>query len=131
MIFSDTGTMAIWYNRVSSDDKIIFAGLNVKRKKQVFRILIFAFLILISFSPAYFQRDGMGNVSSVSPNMILENSEKRSPEDLTLDPPDQSKGEFSALLGHLVPVEVYPLKSVFSHLFHAPVFGPKTSILRC
>ena len=63
--------------------------------------------------------------------MILENSENRSPEDLILDPPDQSKGMFSALLGNLIHREVYPFKSIISYLFHAPVFGPKTSILRC
>jgi len=113
-----------------TNDENIFAGLNV-RENQRFRILTFVLLILTSFCPAYFQRDGMGNVSSVSPNMILENSENGSPEDLILDPPDQSKGMFSALLGNLIHLEVYPSKSIISYLFHAPVFGPKTSILRC
>jgi hypothetical protein len=103
----------------------------VKRKNQRFRILIFVLLMLTSFCPPYSQRDGMGSVSSDLPNMILENSENGSPKDLILDPPDQSKGMLSALIGNLIHLEVYPLKSVISHFFHAPVFGPKTSILRC
>jgi len=103
----------------------------VERNYQRFRILIFVLLMLTSFCPPYSQRDGMGNVPSDSPNMILENSENGNPEDLILDPPDQSKGMFSALLGNLIHLEVYPFKSVISHFFHAPVFGPKTSILRC
>jgi hypothetical protein len=95
------------------------------------RILIFLLLILTSFCPVYFQGNGIGDVSSVSPDMILGNSENESPEDLMLEPPDQSKGISSALPGNLIHREVYPFKSIFSYLFHAPVFGPKTAILRC
>ncbi len=95
------------------------------------RILIFLLLSLTSFCPVYFQGNGIGDVSSVSPNMILGNSENEGREDLMLDPPDHSKGISSALLGNLIHLEVYPFKSIFSCLFHAPVFGPKISILRC
>ncbi len=73
----------------------------------------------------------MGDASSISSNMILGNSENESRDDLILDPPDPSKGISSALLGNLIHLEVYPFKSIFSHLFHAPGFGPRTAILRC
>ncbi len=102
-------------------------GINYKR----FRKLIFVLLILISFCPVYFQRDGMGDVSAISPNMVLGNSENEGQEEFMLDHPDQSKETSSAFLGNLIHLEVYPLKSISSYLFHAPVFGPKTAILRC
>jgi hypothetical protein len=73
----------------------------------------------------------MGDVSVVSLNMVLGNSGNEGPEEFMLDPPDQSKGISSALLGNLIHLEIYPFRSIFSYLFHAPVFGPKTAILRC
>jgi hypothetical protein len=114
-----------------ADHKFVSAGLNVKGNYQRFRILVFVLLILTSISPAYFQRDGIGNVFFLSPNMILENSEDGSPEDLILDPPAQSKGIFSAPLGNIVLLGLYPFKSIFSYLFQGPVFEPKAAILRC
>ncbi len=96
-----------------------------------FRILIFVLLILTSFCPVYFQRDGMGGVSVASPNMILGNSENEGREEFMLGPPDQSKGISSALPGNLIHLEVYPFRSIFSCLFPAPVLGMKTPILRC
>jgi hypothetical protein len=96
-----------------------------------FWILIFVLLILTSFCPVYFQRDGMGNVSAVSLNMILGNSESAGPEEFMLDPPGQSKGISPVPLGNQIHLEVYPFRSIFSYLFHAPVFGLKTAILRC
>ncbi len=88
-------------------------------------------LILTSLCPAYFQRDRMGNLFPFSPNMILENSENRSPEDLILHHLDQSKGMFSAPLRNLIHLEGYPFKGIFTYLVHASVFNPKTAILRC
>jgi hypothetical protein len=102
-------------------------GINFNR----FRILILVLLILTSFCPVYFQRDGMGGVSVASPSMILGNSENEGREEFMLDHPDQSKGISSALPENLIHLEVYPFRSLFSYLFHAPVFGPKTAILRC
>ncbi len=88
-------------------------------------------LILASLCPAHFQRDRMGNFLPLSPNMILEDSENRSPEDLILHHLDQSKGMFSAALGNLIHLEGYPFKGIFTYIFHASVFNPKTAILRC
>ena len=88
-------------------------------------------LILTSLCPAHFQRDRMGSLLPLSPNMILENSENRNPEDLILDHLDQSKGMFSAARGNLIHLGVYPFKGIFTYLFHASVFSPKTAILRC
>jgi hypothetical protein len=114
-----------------TNNKFVSAGLSVKRNYQRFRIQIFVLLVLTSICPAYFQQDGIGNVYFLAPNMILENSENGSTEDLFLTPPDQSKGMFSAPLGNIIHLGVYPFKSVFPYLFQAPVFGPKAAILRC
>ncbi len=103
----------------------------MQRGYQRFRILVFVLLILMCFCPVYFQGNGMGDASSIWSNMILGNSENESRDDLILDPPNPSKGIFSALLGNLILLEVYPFKNIFSPLFHAPDFAPKTAILRC
>jgi hypothetical protein len=95
------------------------------------RILILALLIVTFFFPVYLQGKGMGDVSAFSTNMVLGNSENEGPEGFMLDSSGQLKGISSAPLGNLIHLEVYPFKSIFPSFFHAPVFGPKTAILRC
>ena len=107
------------------------ARLDVKKNPKRFRILIFALLTLTSFCPAYFLPDGMGSIYFLSPNLILENSGDGGQEDLVLDPPDPSKGMLPASHGNSLHPGIHSFKAIFSFLFHAPVFGQKTAILRC
>jgi hypothetical protein len=85
----------------------------------------------MSFSLAYPQKDSLGEIRFLSPNLTLLSFEAASQEDLVIDPPAPSEGIVSGSFVNLSHLGIHPAKDSPHFPFQPFLAEQNIPILRC
>jgi hypothetical protein len=106
-------------------------GVKVPRKRRGFRVLLFTLSILMSFSFAYLQCDGLGQMHFLSSGLFWEHFQIADEEGLSTDSPAPLKEFALAALLNPRHTAIHPFQDLFGVFSQRSFSAEKLTLLRC